>query len=143
MSLTPVEIRHVQLGRRPVGYDRKAADRLLHEIAESFEQVWRERADLLDHVERLEAELQRSRELDALLRNTLISAERAGDEVRAQARREADLIVEEARAKAREIMHAGQDERERADVEIRRLKALESETRVGYRAFLVAALERL
>src|SRR3972149_5588952 len=89
MALTPVEIRHVRLGRRPLGYDRRATDRLLHEIAESFEHVWRERADLHDHVERLEAELGRSRELEALLRNTLVSAERAPDEVRAQGRREA------------------------------------------------------
>jgi hypothetical protein len=45
MSLTPVEIRHVKLGRRLGGYDRPATDALLVRIAESFEDVWRERAD--------------------------------------------------------------------------------------------------
>jgi len=143
MSLTPVEIRHVRLGRRPLGYDRRATDRLLDEIAESFEHVWRERADLHDHVERLEAELGRSRELEALLRNTLVSAERAADEMRAQARRESELIVEEARAKAREVAHGAQDERARVELEVRRLRALEAETRLAYRAFLTSALERL
>lgn len=141
--MTPVEIRHVGLARRPFGYDRRATDRLLHEIAESFEHVWRERADLHDHVERLEAELERSRELEALLRNTLISAERAADEIRAQARREAELVVEEARAKAREVVHGAQDERARVEAEVRRLRALEAETRLAYRGFLAGALERL
>jgi cell division initiation protein len=143
MSLTPVEIRHVRLGRRPLGYDRRSTDRLLHEIAESFEDVWRERADLHDHVERLEAELGRARELEALLRNTLVSAERAADEMRAQARRESELVVEEARAKAREVVHGAQDERARVEAEIRRLRSLEAETRHAYRAFLASALERL
>ena len=67
MSLTPVEIRHVKLGRRLGGYDRPATDALLVRIAESFEDVWRERADLRDEIERLEGELARFRELEVLL----------------------------------------------------------------------------
>ena len=143
MSLTPVDIRHVKLGRRPFGYDRKGTDRLLEEVVASFEHVWRERADLYDRLERLEVELARSRELEELLRNTLVSAERAGEEMRAQSRKEAELVVEEARGRAREIMHAAQDERERVETEIRRLKAMESDMRAGYRAFLTSALERV
>ena len=93
MSLTPVEIRHVSLPRRPLGYDRKATDQLLADIAGSFEHVWRERADLRDEMEELESELARQKELETTLRNTLISAERMADDMRAQARREADVIV--------------------------------------------------
>ena len=48
MALTPVEIRHLQLGRGLLGYGRRSVDPLLEEIAESFEDVWRERADLAD-----------------------------------------------------------------------------------------------
>ena len=140
--MTPVEIRHVRLGRRPLGYDRKAADRLLDEIARSFEVVWRERVDLSEEIERLEAELERFKELEVLLRNTLVSAERAADDLRAQAHREAELIVDEARLKAREVTGGAESERERMIGEIRRLKGLEAEMRAGYRAFLANALER-
>ncbi len=93
MSLTPVEIRHVRLPRRPFGYGRENVRELLEEIVQSFEDVWRDRADLRDEVERLEGELARYKELDVLLRNSLVSAERAADELRAQAGKEADLIV--------------------------------------------------
>ena len=79
MALAPVEIRHVRLGRGIFGYRRTATDALLDEIATSFEDVWRERADLADKVEQLEADLVRYRELEALLRATLVSAERTGD----------------------------------------------------------------
>ena len=59
MALTPVEIRHVKLARSPFGYGRGATDRLLEEIVDSFEQVWRERADLEDKLERLESDIAR------------------------------------------------------------------------------------
>jgi len=143
MSLTPVEIRHVKLGRRLGGYDRPGTDALLVRIAESFEDVWRERADLRDEIGRLEGELARFRELEVLLRNTLVSAERSADELRAQAHREADVILDEARVKAREIGGGAESERERVRADIRRLKTVEAQMRSEYRAFLVTALDRL
>jgi cell division initiation protein len=143
MSLTPVEIRHVKIRRRLGGYDRPATDALLTRIAESFEDVWRERADLRDELERLEGELARFRELEVLLRNTLVSAERSADELRAQAHREADVILDEARIKARELGGGAESERERVRADIRRLKTVEAQMRADYRAFLVTALDRL
>ena len=143
MSLTPVEIRHVRLTRRLLGYERKAVDRVLEEIRRSFEVVWRERADLREELERLEGELARYRELEVLLRDSLVSAQRAGEELRRQARKEAELVVEEARVRAREIAGGASDERERVTGEIRRLKALGAEIKAGYRSFLLAALDRV
>ena len=143
MSLTPVEIRHVKLGRSVLGYDRDSTDTLLADIVSSFEQVWRERADLRDEIEEVEAELSRQKEIEGALRNTLLSAERMADDVRGQARREADVIVAEARSTARDIVSGAENERERIQGEIRRLRNLEVDVRAEYRAFLVAALDRL
>jgi cell division initiation protein len=143
MSVSPVEIRHVKLPRALAGYRRRAVDGLLENIRLSYEDVWRDRADARDEIERLESELARYKELEVLLRNALVSAERSADELRAQARREADLILEEARVTAREIASAADAERERVRAEIRRLKALEADVRRDYRAFLIAALDRL
>ena len=77
MALTPVEIRHLKPARGFLGYKRAVVDRLLAEIAESYEDVWRERADLADKVEQLELDLVRHKELEGLLRTTLVSAESA------------------------------------------------------------------
>jgi cell division initiation protein len=143
MALTPVEIRHVKIGRRPLGYDRRATDDLLSEIVTSFEQVWRDRADLRDEIEELESELARQKESEGTLRKTLVSAERMAEDVRTHARREADVIVSEARASARDIVSSAEGERERLKGEIRRLRTLEVDVRAEYRAFLQAALNRL
>jgi cell division initiation protein len=124
MPLTPVEIRHVELPRAWLrGYRRGGVDRILTEIADSFESVWRERADLADRLEELEAEAAKHHELEALLRSTLVSAERAAQDMKEQARRESDLIVQEAHAESRRIARAGASERQRLEDEVRKIRA--------------------
>jgi cell division initiation protein len=124
MALTPVEIRHVQLRRAWfLGYRRGIVERLLSEIADSFEEVWRERADLADRLEELEAEAAKHRELEALLRSTLISAERAAQDMKEQARRESDLIVQEAHAESRRVSRTAAAEKQRLEEDIRRIRA--------------------
>ena len=124
MALTPVEIRHLTPPRTIFrGYKAADTDRLLEEIAASFEDVWRERADLADKVEQLETDLVRYRELEALLRTTLVSAEQASAQTRDQARREAELILGQAHAEAREIQRRSLAENERLEQDSRRLRA--------------------
>ena len=124
MSYTPVELRHVPVRRRLFGYDRDSVQEILNEVADSFENVWRNRAELADRVEALEEELDALRARERALSNTLVAAEQAADDVRERARREAELIVAEAHAEARSVMHAGQGERERLLAEVRRIESL-------------------
>src|SRR5262245_12779639 len=124
MALTPVEIRHVKLERGLRGYSRSATDRLLEEIVVSFEEVWRERADLQDKVERLESDLARYRDLETLLRKALVSAERSAQDLKDQARREADVLLSEAHAEARLIKQRAFAEREHLRGEASRIRSL-------------------
>jgi cell division initiation protein len=124
MGMTPAEIRHVPIRRALWGYRRTAVEHLLDDVADSFEEVWRERADFADRIEHLESELQRHRELEALLRKTLVSAEAAAQEQREGARRDAERIVSEAHAEARRVTFAATAERERLEAAIRRLREL-------------------
>ena len=124
MPLTPVEIRHVELRRRFFrGYRRSAVDHLLNEIADSFEEVWRERADLADQLDELEAEAAKHKELETLLRSTLVSAERAAQDMKEQARRESDLIVQEAHAEGRRVTRESAAEKRRLEEEMRKIRA--------------------
>jgi len=123
MALTPVEIRHFSPPMGFMGYKRGHTDRLFAEIATSFEDVWRERADLADKVDQLEADIARYKEIESLLRETLISAERAASQLKEQARKEAELILAEAHAEARKVQHDARTENERLVVDSRRIKA--------------------
>ncbi len=124
MTITPVELHHIELRRGLLGYRRQAVDRLLEEIAESFEEVWRERAEYADRIEQLQSDLGRHRDLETLLRSTLLSAEKSAHELRDHAKREAELVVEEAHAAARAVTRAAAVERERLHAEVRKVRAL-------------------
>ena len=55
---------------------------------------------------------------------TLVSAEKSAHELKAQAKREADLVLEEAHAEARAATRAAAAERERLLAEARKVRAL-------------------
>jgi cell division initiation protein len=124
MAITPVEIRHIKLTRSLFGYNRDVVDKLLEDIIDSFEDVWRERADLADKIERVEEDLVRYRELETLLRTTLVSAERASQELKEQARRETRLLLDEAHAEARKIKREAVADLERMRSEAHRIRTL-------------------
>jgi len=124
MAFTPVEVRHVQLKRGLFGYRKSAVQRLLDEIADSFEAVWRERSERVERVEELETEMSRHLELEALLRSTLVSAERASRDLKDAAHAEADVIVTEANAEARKVLRDAIIEKERLMGDVRRVQAV-------------------
>jgi hypothetical protein len=103
MGLSPVELRHERPRMRPFGYRKADVDHLLESATDAYEVVWRERADLDDRVHELESELARHRETEDAMRSALVSAERAADELRAAASRQAELIIRDAEAKARDL----------------------------------------
>ena len=67
MPYTPVELRHVKIGRALFGYKRTEAERLLEDVADSFEDVWRDRGELADKVEDLEKQLGEYKQREHLL----------------------------------------------------------------------------
>jgi cell division initiation protein len=125
MRYTPVELRHVKIGRGIFGgYKRQETDQLLEDIADSFEDVWRERGELTDKLEDVEALFAELKQRESLLASTLVSAERAASDAKEAAKREADLIVAEAHHEARSVTRAAQGERERLFAEVRRVETL-------------------
>jgi cell division initiation protein len=124
MALTPVEVRHLEMRRGLFGYRRSQVHRTIEEIADSFEAVWRERSELGERVHELEGEVARHVELETLLRSTLVSAERAAQDMKEQARREADVIVSEAGAEGRRLVRDAIVEKEQLLAETRRVRSI-------------------
>ena len=124
MSYTPVELRHVRVPRKLLGYDRAAVKQMLAEIADSFETVWRERHEFADHIEALEGEMAKLRERENALTQTLVAAEQAATHVKDQAKREAEVILTEAHNEARSVTRAALGERQRLHADARRIEGL-------------------
>jgi len=125
MQYSPVELRHVKIGRTVVGgYSRGETNKLLEDVVASSEEVWRERGELADKLEDVERVLAEVKQRESLLASTLVAAEKASDELRAAAKREAEVIVAEAHQEARSVTRAAQGERERLFAEVRRVETL-------------------
>jgi len=124
MRYTPVELRHVRLGRSLFGYRRREVDSLLEAVADSYEEVWRERGELTDRLEETDKQLAEFKDREQLLASTLVSAEKAAADAKDAARREAELILAEANGEARSIVRTAQGEKERLFAEARRVEAL-------------------
>ena len=124
MRYTPVELRHLKLARALRGYKRAETDRLLEDVADSFEEVWRERGELADRLEDLEGALAEVKQRESLLATTLVSAQKAAADAKEAAHREAELIVAEAHQEARSITRSAHAERARLFAEARRIETL-------------------
>lgn len=125
MRYTPVELRHVKIGRSTFGgYRKLETDKLIEDIADSFEEVWRDRGELTDKLEDVEKVLAEVKQRESLLASTLVAAEKASTEIREAAKREAELIIAEAHQEARSVTRGAQGERERLFTEVRRVETL-------------------
>ena len=124
MPLTPVEIRHSSCSAP--GFAGTGADPSTSSSRRSPTASRRSGASAptsSDRLEELEAEAAKHRELEALLRSTLVSAERAAQDMKEQARRESDLIVQEAHAEARRVTRESAAEKRRLEEDIVRIRA--------------------
>jgi cell division septum initiation protein DivIVA len=124
MTYTPVELRHVKVGRSLFGYNRATVEQVIEEVAQSFEATWRERGELAEKVHTLEKQLTELRGREHLLTQTLVAAEQAASDVRERARREAEAIITEAHHESRAIGRAAHAQREALLIEARRIEAM-------------------
>jgi cell division septum initiation protein DivIVA len=96
----------------------------VQDVADSFEEVWRERGELTDKLEDVEKLLAEVKQRETLLASTLVAAEKTAAAAIESAKHEAEVIVAEAHHESRSIMRAAQAERERLFAESRRVETL-------------------
>jgi cell division initiation protein len=98
--IMPIDLEQPSLRKGLIGYDRAATDRLLLGAARSLQDVLVENGALRQELERLRADAGIVREQEKVLKEVLVLAQKAADETRITAQRQADVILEEARQSA-------------------------------------------
>jgi cell division septum initiation protein DivIVA len=102
-----------------------------------------EREELYRRIEKLEADLSRSREKEQLLVSTLGSATSHARAIRESARRDAERILRKAGAKAQKKKAAVVRARRDEELELLRLRRITEQMRTGLASFLTGKLEEL
>lgn len=103
--LTPLEIQKQRFGRKWRGLDPEEVGSFLEMAAEEMEALARENAGLASRIRALEEENVDHRERERILKDTLVSAQRASEDIRVAARSQAELTVREAEDSAERLTH--------------------------------------
>lgn len=104
--MTPLEIQKREFSRRWKGLDPVEVQTFLTDVAEDMELLARENADLETRLRSLEQENDEHRERERILKQTLLSAQQASEDIRNAARREAELVVREAHDSSERLTHS-------------------------------------
>ncbi|MEW6724295.1 MAG: DivIVA domain-containing protein [Bacillota bacterium] len=141
MPLTPLDIHNKEFGRAFRGYNEEEVDEFLDQVVREFESLIMENNALKEELARVNREIDHYQNIEETLNNTLIVAQRAADEVRANAEKEADLLVREAKAKADRLLADEQAQVRRVREEYESLQKQLEYFRAKMRGFLQAQLE--
>jgi cell division initiation protein len=104
-KVTPLEIQNHSFSKKWRGIDPVEVEAFLALVGEEIEDLTRARAELESRVRALETENTEHRERERTLRDTLLSAQRASDDIRGAARKEAELIVQQAEDASERLTH--------------------------------------
>ena len=102
---TPLEIQKREFSRRWRGLDPVEVQTFLSDVAEDMESLARENMGLETRIRSLETENDEHRERERILKQTLLSAQQASEDIRSAARKEGELIVREAQDSAEKLTH--------------------------------------
>ncbi len=106
MNITPLDITQKQFRRRLRGLDPEEVEAFLALVAVEFEAVVKENGLLRDENQRIGESLAELKSRERALQETLVTAQKASQEIRDAARKEAEITLSDAELQAEKIVQA-------------------------------------
>lgn len=105
MKITPLDIQQQQFkGKLFGGLDQEDVDAFLQTVSLEMEGLSRENSELREQVRRNSEAMAEMSSREVQLRDTILAAQRISEEMKANAQKEATLIISEAELKAERIL---------------------------------------
>lgn len=143
MALTPLDIHNKEFKRVFRGYDEDEVNEFLDLVIKEFEILIREKKELEEKLAEYEERLNHFNNIEESLSKTIIVAQEAADEVKNNAKKEAELIIREAEKNADRIINEALAKSRKIALEVEELKKQASIFRTRFRTLLEAQLEIL
>jgi DivIVA domain-containing protein len=116
--LTPLDVRSQEFQRAFRGYDSAQVDEFRLAVSDELERLLRDRAQHEERLRSAQEQLRAFRDRERAMNEALVAAQQLRVDSRAQAEREAELVLREAKAEAERILERAHQEeavvRERA-----------------------------
>jgi cell division initiation protein len=143
VKLSPLDIRHMEFERAAMGYRTRQVREFLERFAGESEAILQEVQSLRRTIAEQAAQIDGLRATEAELKRTVVAAQRIGNEIKEQARREADLVLRKARQERVEMLRDAAAELDAARSELARLDHAQALVREQLRGQLTAFLAAL
>jgi len=104
MNITPLDITQKQFRKRLRGYEPEEVEAFLSLVAVEFEALVKEVNALREDNQRKVEEIGEHRSRERALQETLVTAQRASEEIRDAARKEAEITISDAELQAEKIV---------------------------------------
>ncbi len=102
--ITPMDIHNKTFTKAVRGYAPEEVNGFLDELVGDYERIYREHREMEEKMDTLKTKLANYEKIESTMSNTLIMAQETAENVKKAAQKEADLIVEEAKTRARQIL---------------------------------------
>jgi len=135
--LTPVEIQKRRFRICFRGFDQKEVSTFLETVSNEMEELLLENQKLREENQRRKQEIEEYQGLESTLKSTLITAQKTIDEMKANAEKEAALIVSQAQIQAEKSL---EDAQRRLSQLVDEINALKTE-KIRFEASLRSELE--
>src|SRR5919204_2780367 len=122
MNVSPLDLRQQRFRVSFRGFDKVEVTSFLAAVADDYEQALREADRLRQDLTRMEAVLNEHREAERNLRNTLLTAQKLADDIKANAEEEARRVIRDAEGRSDLLLEKTQARLEDVQREIDGLK---------------------
>lgn len=102
--ITPMDIHNKEFETGFRGYDKEAVNAFMAELVHDYETLYRDNREMTDKIEQLEKRIAQYEKMEATMNDALVLAQETGENVKYSARKEADLIIQEAEQQRRQII---------------------------------------
>ncbi len=123
MKLTPLDIKKQEFKKVMRGYDPVEVNAFMEMIAGEFTEMLRDNKDLKEQATQNDVQIRDYRQMEKTLQQTLVQAQEASGRTIENARKEAQLIIQEAELKANQILDQTRSDLLRIKEEISTLKS--------------------
>ena len=104
-QLTPLDIENKKFSKQMMsGYSVDEVDEFLDEITADYEKLYKESAEAKNKIEDMQEDMAKYKNIENTLNNTLIMAQTAADDVKNLAKQQAEAILNEAQANAKQAV---------------------------------------
>lgn len=141
--ITPMDIRNKEFKKAFRGYQEDEVDEFLDKIISDYERIYRENGELKDRISIDNERIESYSNMEKSLQSTLLIAQTTAEDIIANSRKKAELIIKEAEEQSRKIIGEANDNVIKINKEFEELKKEVQVFKTRFRTLLESELEAL